>query len=184
VHRRYETRIAVGHHLADRQTLRGATEHGATLITHLGNGCPNLLPRHNNPLIHQLANDALSAGIIADGHHIPEDFIRIVFRCKGVERIFVVSDCVPIAGSKPGIYETLGNKVRLTEEGRVESLSRDYLVGSGCNMAQCIHYLRSLDFLSDGELWRVGLENPLKILGRSLAPEILAGQPDFDMNDE
>lgn len=179
VRRHYPTRVAVGHHLATRDILLRAAENGATLITHLGNGCPNHLPRHNNPLIHQLANDALAAGIITDGHHLPEDFIRVVIRCKGVKKVFVVSDCVPIAGSKPGIYETLGNRVRLTEDGRIESVESDHLVGSGCNLAQCMRHLKNLGFLADDDLWRVGLENPLQILGMTLAPELLAPLPDF-----
>src|SRR4029453_2507568 len=114
VRRNGPVRIAVGHHLASREILHQAAIAGASLITHLGNGCPNLLSRHENVLIHQLANDALTAGLITDGNHIPEDFIRVALRCKGTERVFIVSDSVPIAGFAPGIYETMGNRVRLT----------------------------------------------------------------------
>ncbi len=175
----FPTRIALGHHLASREILHQAAENGATLITHLGNGCPNLLPRHHNVLFHQLVLDSLTAGIITDGNHIPEDFIRVVFRCKGVEKVFVVSDAVPIAGFAPGIYETLGNKVRLTETGRVENVNGRHLVGSGCSMAQCMQHLRSLGLLTDEELWRVGLENPMKILGISEWPASWHHLPDF-----
>jgi len=167
----HRTRIALGHHLAPRKILRQAADAGATLITHLGNGCPNVLPRHDNVLFHQLALDSLAAGIITDGNHIPEDFIRIVFRCKGVDKVFVVSDAVPIAGFPPGVYETLGNEVRLTETGKVENLNGQHLVGSGCNMAQCMRHLRSLGVLTADELWQVGLQNPLKILGIPSEPE-------------
>ena len=113
----------------------------------------------------------MAAGIITDGNHIPEDFIRIVFRCKGVDKVFVVSDAVPIAGFPPGVYETLGNEVRLTETGKVENVNGQHLVGSGCNMAQCMRHLRSLGVLTADELWQVGLQNPLKILGIPSEPE-------------
>jgi N-acetylglucosamine-6-phosphate deacetylase len=175
----HSTRIALGHHLAPREILHRAAEAGATLITHLGNGCPNTVPRHNNVLFHQLAMDSLSAGIVADGNHIPEDFIRVVFRCKGADKVFVVSDAVSIAGFPAGIYETMGNTVRLTETGRIENVNGQHLVGSGCNMAQCMRHLRSLAFLTDEELWQVGLHNPLKILGFSVEPASWAHLPDF-----
>jgi N-acetylglucosamine-6-phosphate deacetylase len=173
------TRIALGHHLASRDVLRRATEAGASLCTHLGNGCPAQLPRHDNIIIAQLANDRLAAGLIADGHHLPGDFIRVVFKCKGVDKIFIVSDSAPIAGFAPGIYDTLGNQVRLTPEGRIENLHSCYFVGSGLNMAQCMRFLKSLGFLSDEELWQVGLENPLRILGTSIERRYLDSLPDF-----
>jgi len=177
--RSFTTRIALGHHLASSDVLKHATEAGASLCTHLGNGCPSLLPRHNNIIIAQLANDRLTAGLITDGHHLPEDFIRVVFKCKGVDKIFVVSDSAPIAGFAPGIYDTLGNQVRLTAEGRIENLHSCYFVGSGLHMAQCMRFLKSLGFLSDEELWQVGFENPLFILGASMERRSLDSLPDF-----
>ncbi len=183
VRKNYSTLLSVGHHLASREILKRAAENGASLITHLGNGCPNQLPRHDNVLIHQLVSDALTAGIITDGHHIPDDFIRVVLRCKGVDRVFVVSDCVPIAGYEPGIYETLGNKVRLTASGRVESLHAQHLVGSACNMAQCMRFLKSLGLLTEDDLWKVGLENPLKILGLANPPNSWDSLPDLPISD-
>lgn len=165
VRRNHSTRISLGHHLASREILKRAADAGATLITHLGNGCPNLLPRHDNIIMYQLANDSLMAGLITDGNHLSEDFVRVAFRCKGADRIFIVSDSAPIAGFEPGIYETLGNPVRLTATGMIENLHSPHLVGSGCNLAQCMWHLKSLGFLSEEELWRVGFENPLRILG-------------------
>jgi N-acetylglucosamine-6-phosphate deacetylase len=176
---KYKTRVSLGHHLADRETIQSAANAGASLITHLGNGCPSMLPRHDNILIHQLANDSLTAGLITDGHHLPADFIRIALRCKSPERVFVVSDMAPIAGFEPGIYETLGNTVRLTATGRIENVETPYFAGSGCTMVQCMRFLRSLEVLGEEDLWRVGLKNPLRILGRDLEAPGWSGLPDF-----
>jgi N-acetylglucosamine-6-phosphate deacetylase len=165
VRSRHATKISVGHHLASGEILRQAADAGATLSTHLGNGCPNFLPRHENVLVYQLANDSLTAGLITDGNHLPPDFLKIALRCKGPDRVFIVSDSAPIASFEPGIYETLGNRVRLTEGGRIESLQAQHLVGSGCNLAQCMFHLQSLGLLTEAELWKVGLDNPLEILG-------------------
>jgi N-acetylglucosamine-6-phosphate deacetylase len=171
IRERYGTAVALGHHLADRETIRHAAEAGATLITHLGNGCPASLPRHDNPILSQLANDSLMAGLITDGHHIPADFIKIVLRCKGSDRIFVVSDAAPIAGLRPGIYENLGNKVRLTESGRIECVDTPFFAGSGRTMADCMRYLKSLELMSEDQLWQAGFVRPLEIIG--IPPESL-----------
>ncbi len=169
IRRGYRTRVSLGHHLASREVISRAADAGATLITHLGNGCPNLLHRHDNPIVHQLANDSLAAGLIADGNHLPEDFLRVVLRCKGVDRIFIVSDSAPIAGLQPGVYETLGNPVRLTASGRIEHLHSPHLVGSGCTLKQCMRHLEALGLLTDADLRKVGFGNPLRFLG--LNPE-------------
>jgi N-acetylglucosamine-6-phosphate deacetylase len=179
VTKKYSTRVALGHHLASREEILNSVAAGASLVTHLGNGCPNMLPRHESIIVHQLATDDLTAGVITDGNHLPEDFIRIVVKCKGPERTFVVSDSAPIAGLKPGLYTNMGIKVRLSDTGRIEQLAAPYLAGSGCTMAQCMRHLRSLGLLSEDELWRVGFENPLRIIG--VAPNGLAADqlPDF-----
>lgn len=179
VRKNYSTRVALGHHLASRQSINAAVDSGATLITHLGNGCPNMVHRHENPLIQQMANERLIAGLITDGNHIPEDFIRVVFKCKGSEGVFIVSDSAPIAGLPPGVYSNMGLQVRLTESGRIEQLDAPYLAGSGCTMARCMRHLRGLAILSDDELWRVGFENPLNILGLSLTALAADDHTDF-----
>ncbi len=179
IRRNYATRIALGHHLAARDIIRDAVEAGASLVTHLGNGCPNMMHRHDNVILHQLANEALTVGLITDGNHVPGDFIRIAFKCKGADKIYVVSDSAPIAGLKPGLYVNLGIEVRMTASGRIEQLDAPYLAGSGCTMAQCMRFLRSLDFLSEDELWQVGLQNPMKILGLSNTSLALSDLPDF-----
>jgi len=165
VRKRYRTTVSLGHHLAPQPVLREAVLAGASASTHLGNGCPNTIPRHDNVLIHQLAEPRLKAGLITDGHHLPEDFIRVAFRCKGAEGIFIVSDAAPVAGLPPGVYETLGNRVRLTETGRVESTDRPHFVGSGLNMRACVNHLRSLGLLTEDQIRLVTHDNPLRLVG-------------------
>jgi N-acetylglucosamine-6-phosphate deacetylase len=177
VRRKYPTVVSIGHHLASREIIARAVDAGATLVTHLGNGCPNLLPRHDNILVHQLANESLTIGLVTDGNHLPRDFVLVALRSKGPGKVFVVSDSAPIAGYPPGTYETLGHRVRMTGTGRIENLHAPHLVGSGCNMAQCMRWLRSLNILSEDELWQVGLENPLAIVNTELTETLLSGAP-------
>ena len=59
--------VCLGHHQADGATIRRAIEAGARSVTHLGNGCQPLMPRHPNILWQQAAQDRLYASVIADG---------------------------------------------------------------------------------------------------------------------
>ena len=62
-------RVAIGHTVATPEQIADATRAGASLATHLGNGCPQMLPRHPNVIWELLAADAVFASLIVDGHH-------------------------------------------------------------------------------------------------------------------
>ena len=53
--------VSCGHQLASFDDLNNAASAGAKLITHLGNGCPNMLDRHHNIIWSGMACDGLSA---------------------------------------------------------------------------------------------------------------------------
>ena len=162
------TVVALGHHFADDTVLEQAVKAGAKLCTHLGNGMPNMINRHQNPLWWQLACDALTGTFITDGHHLPDDFIKVAYRCKTRDRFIVVSDQVHIAGLPAGKYEFGGGKVVLAPSGRISFENTPYLAGSSATMLQCMNHLASLNLLSEADLWKVGYDNPLRLIGRRL----------------
>jgi len=161
--------VSLGHQMADDNDLQRLVQAGATSLTHLGNGVPALLPRHNNPIWAGLANDDLDALIITDGHHVPASVLKTIIRTKGIDRCIVVSDCSPLAGLEPGRYETLGHKVMLEDSGRLYDPATGYLVGSSATMLDCMNYLASLNIVSLDDLCALGFYNPLKLIG--LSPE-------------
>lgn len=157
--------VSLGHHTADEQDLARLAGAGATALTHLGNGLPNRVDRHRNPLWAGLAEDALTATIIADGHHLPPSVLKAVIRTKGADRVVVVSDASPFAGLPPGRYATADNAIVLEESGRLHNPEKGCLVGSSVMMIDCMNHLASLGLLDEDELVRVGFANPLRLAG-------------------
>ena len=74
--------VAMGHTAADHDTTAQAAGAGVTLSTHLGNALPQPQPKFLNPLMAQLAEDALHASFIADGIHIPPEVLKVLLRAK------------------------------------------------------------------------------------------------------
>jgi N-acetylglucosamine-6-phosphate deacetylase len=112
--------VSIGHTHASPEQIHAAVDAGATLSTHLGNGIADPLPRHPNLLWAQLAEDRLTAMFIADGHHLPNDTLKVMLRAKGLDRAILVSDVVALGGMPPGLYETpVGGLVELTTDGRL-----------------------------------------------------------------
>ncbi|MBN2474352.1 MAG: amidohydrolase family protein, partial [Pirellulales bacterium] len=96
--------VAIGHTAANSTQIRAAVDAGARMSTHLGNGSHAVLPRHDNYLWDQLAEDRLVAGLIADGHHLPPPVLKTFVRAKTPHRCILVSDIAGQAGLPPGRY--------------------------------------------------------------------------------
>lgn len=137
-------KIAIGHTAATTEQIQAAVEAGAVLSTHLGNGAHAQLPRHPNYIWEQLTTDELWASVIADGHHLPLQVLKVIQKIKA-EKMILVSDSVALAGMEPGNYMApVGGHVTLTESGRLHL--RDHprlLAGSATNLWQGVHHLIS-----------------------------------------
>lgn len=168
--------VSLGHHLARQEDLERLGAAGATALTHLGNGVPLQVHRHENPIWAGLAEDGLSAMIITDGHHLPAPVLKTILRSKGVHRCIVVSDASPLAGLPPGRYTVQGNEVVLEESGLLYVPATGYLAGSSLSMLQSMNALASLNLLTVQELIAVGFHNPLRLI-RMEGDSLPAGSP-------
>ncbi len=158
--------VSIGHHMATDDEMSRAVDEGATLATHIGNGIPNEIHRHNNPMWWLLACDALSGMFITDGHHLPADFIKVALRAKTADRFIVTSDASTIAGMPPGKYTIFGSlEVVIDKSGRIYSEQSKGLAGSHSTMLECMNHLASLGLLGEEDLWHAGRDNPLRLLG-------------------
>ena len=156
--------VSIGHTLCGTEDVKEAVACGATLSTHLGNGCPNLLDRHHNPIWAQL-DSPLHAMLITDGHHLPPPVIRTFMRVKGAGHVILTSDSASVAGLPPGEYSCAGRPVRITASGRVENLLAPTLSGSSATLLDCVNHLADLGFADEALLTRVSVDNPLAAIG-------------------
>lgn len=172
---RQGTLVSLGHHLADDATIERAVRAGATCCTHVGNGISQMQPRHPNPIWSQLSRDDLVNMFITDGHHLPDEVIRVALRAKTVERFIVVSDSASLAGLPPGTYSDGDDGVVIEPSGRIVMANGWSLAGSSAAMIDCMNHLGALGLLSEADLWRVAAENPLRLLGNPAVGELPAG---------
>ena len=104
---------------------------GATLATHLGNGCAQMLPRHPNVIWELLAADAVFASLIVDGHHLPPATVKAMVRAKDRARTILVTDAIAAAGMSAGtVYDWRRSTCALGDDGRVSLPGTPYLAGS------------------------------------------------------
>ena len=133
-----DVRVAIGHTIASPETIQEAVARGATISTHLGNGCAAVLPRHPNLLWEQLAADNLVAGFIVDGHHLTPSTVKVMVRAKTPGRSVLVTDATAAAGQPEGEYRLGGQAVRRSASGRVTLAGLDRLAGSALTLDDAV----------------------------------------------
>lgn len=159
--------VSVGHCLASDDDVKAAVDAGATLSTHLGNGIPNMINRHRNPVFAQMSSP-LTQMLISDGHHLPVSLLKIMLKLKGTGSTIITSDSAPVAGMPVGEYDIFGTRVRICEDGAIRNLNAPTLAGSSSCMADCMRFLASnIEGLTEAELWKMGRDNPLAAIGMS-----------------
>lgn len=122
--------VSIGHTNASAAQIMEAVDRGARLSTHLGNGCANLIDRHLNPLWPQLANDLLTPSIIADGHHLLPEEVRVFCKVKGPDNIILTSDVTHFMGMEPGSYVFMGSDIILSADGLIKNPVLNCLAGA------------------------------------------------------
>ncbi|MBM3495808.1 MAG: amidohydrolase family protein, partial [Armatimonadetes bacterium] len=127
---------AVGHTGGSPQDIRNAVAAGATLSTHLGNGCHAAIPRHNSYLWEQLACDRLMATLIVDGLHIEPAEARAFVRAKGPGHTALISDAVMLGGMPPGAYAD--GRFEVMADGRIVLAGTPYLAGASALLDTCV----------------------------------------------
>lgn len=170
--------VSIGHTAASSVQLEAAVEAGASLSTHLGNGAHQMLPRHPNYIWDQLANEKLSATVIADGFHLPTAVLKVMLKAKG-NQLFLVSDAVYLSGLEPGDYEThIGGKVVLTEEGRLH-LAQDarLLAGSVQMLGRGVEHLVRTETADLRQAWDMASILPASFMGLHARQGLSPGAP-------
>lgn len=77
--------------------------------------------------------DDLDVEIICDGCHLPPELIKLAVKCKGYDRLMLVSDSGPLAGFPEGEYEADFGPMRVQvfiEDGVCKPPARNCFLGS------------------------------------------------------
>jgi N-acetylglucosamine-6-phosphate deacetylase len=169
-----KVRVAIGHTGATGAQIADAVKAGATLSTHLGNGCAQMLPRHPNVIWEQLGEDRLLASFIVDGHHLPPATVKSVIRAKTPARTILVTDAVGAAGMPPGRYTLGGQEVELSPAGRVAAPGAANLAGSALRLDVAIGNTVRFTGLALEDVVPMASTRPAEYLGIPTAGKVVA----------
>lgn len=122
--------VALGHTEADDREIDEAIAAGARFCTHLGNGAPAMLHRHDNIIQRLLARDELTACFIPDGIHVPRATLKNFVRAKPASRVLFTTDCMAGAGAGPGRYTLGASEIEVGVDGVARQPGGEGFAGS------------------------------------------------------
>ena len=168
-------RVSIGHTDATWDEAAAAMDAGASMATHIFNAMRPL--RHRDPGVvgHVLAS-SLTAGFIADGHHLAFETIRLLARVKAPDELVLVTDALAGLGMPAGRYELAGREY--LSDGTVGRLPDGTLSGSLLPLNLALRNLIREVGLDPAVAIRLATLNPARAIGRADdAGRIAVGRP-------
>ena len=139
-------------------------------VTHLFNAMSGINHRTKSTALSALINNDIYTEIIADGVHVNEDTLRLVFKTKPLDKIILISDALPI--TKSDLKQTNFAGSDIFYDG-VKATSKDgTLAGSTTLLDGIIKYLNCIGLFNP-----ILIDNPYK-----LEKEELKGKLIWDKN--
>ena len=154
--------VSLGHSDANLEQARSGVAAGARHATHTFNAMRPLGHRDPGILGLALADDRLSAEIIADGVHVDPLMVRLFLRAKGGDSAVLVTDATAATGMPDGQYR-LGSLVVEVKDGKC--LSHGKLAGSVLTLDQAVrNIVRFANYDLQGAV-RLATLNPARTTG-------------------
>lgn len=125
---------AAGHTDATCRRMEAAAAAGCRLITHLYS-CTSTIRREQGFRVAGVVEaaylcDDIYAELIADGCHLPAELLRLAYKCKGPDRLVLVTDAMRAAGMGEGGEFDLGGVACMVEDGVAKLPDRSAFAGS------------------------------------------------------
>ena len=158
-------KISLGHTNASWEVLQQAIRAGATSFTHLANGCPRELDRHDNILWRVFETPDLMVGLIPDGIHVSPALFRIVERNLTWNWIYYVSDAMSAAGMPPGLYGLGKLELEVGQDQVVRQPGKPLFAGSALRPIDGIFRAAKMLDCSWQEVWDRFSKTPAKMMG-------------------
>lgn len=157
--------VSAGHCNPSLETLRASTDSGLSMFTHVGNGCPMLMHRHDNVIQRALSlHEKLWLCFIPDGVHVDFYSLSNYLRCAGIERSIFVTDAISASRLGPGKYSLAGWDIVIGEDLVARSPDGSHFVGSTVTVPRIKANARDHLGLSDQEVATLLDGNPRRAL--------------------
>jgi len=172
--REHGVRVSIGHSAADLATALAGYDAGGTTTTHLFNAMSGVDHHAPGVAVAALGRDDVYVELIADGVHVDRSLWPIITRTKPVDRLLLVSDAIPMAGTGDGRVTIGGLEIEIHGL-RVTLVDGGALAGSVIALDDAVRNLVASGVAFPAAIAAAG-RNPLAMLGITDRGRIAVGQ--------
>lgn len=163
---------AIGHTDATYDEIKDAMAAGYTHMTHLYSAMSTVkrvrARRIAGAVEAALLLDGLTAEVIADGMHLPEALLKLALKCKGADKLALVTDAMRAAGMPDGEYplgSSAGGVSMVVDEGVAWLKDRSAFAGSVSLMNKMVGNMAKIAGASVPEAVRMASLTPSRMIG-------------------
>lgn len=172
---------SIAHSDATYYQVQEAIRHGYSNVTHLYSSCSGL-KRVNSYRIPGVIEaglnlDELTVQVIADGKHLPRELLQLIYRCKGADRIQLITDGLEFSASsltEGTVYRQLNGMDALYEDGVMKLTNRHSFAGSVATLSRCVKNMVEAG-VPLPEAVRMASTNPARLAGAKRKGAIAPG---------
>lgn len=168
-------KVSLGHTNAQHKRLLQAIKAGAGGFTHLGNGCPRELDRHDNILWRMFETKGLKISLIPDAFHVSPPLFRLIHRVVDNDSIYYTTDAMAAAGAPPGRYTIGRMEIEVAEDGVVRLPGSPLFAGSSLEPVRGAFRAAEMLDCPWQETWARASDVPARLMG--LPAGLDAGMP-------
>lgn len=172
-------RLSVKHSAATFEKTQIAVYQGVNNFTHAYNAMSGFSHREGGVVGAMLVNSDATVELIADGIHVHEPAIKLLYKAKGPNRIILVTDAIRAKGLSNGESELGGQKVN--NYNGIAKLEDGQLAGSVLKYDDGFRHVHKVLELSLVELSKMASLNPARNIGVSDTKGSIAVGKDADL---
>lgn len=155
--------MSLGHTMATYDEAMAAINAGANHATHTFNAMRSYNHREPGVLGAVLTAPSVDCEVICDMVHLNPITIEIIRRTKGLDKMILISDAVPITGLPNGEYVVYDGQVRIVKDG-VSVTKTGTIAGSCFTMGDSTKKLVNNGY-SIADIAKIGALNPARAVG-------------------
>ncbi len=121
-------KVSIGHTNATYDVAKEAIRNGADIAVHIFNGMRGLHHREPGVVGACLIDDEVFTELICDTIHVHPEVMKLIIRCKGTDKVCLISDCMRAGGLADGEYQLGEMKVIVSNS--IPRLDNGSLAGS------------------------------------------------------
>ncbi len=159
----HQIRLSLGHTDDGAELANEAFYKGTHLVTHMYNAMKGIHHRDVGSAGEALIHDEVYCELICDLHHVSEDAIRLLYKCKGKDRIILITDSMEAKYLPDGQYELGGNPVYVKDG--TARLKDGTLAGSILKLNEGVRNIRRVLGLALEDAVNMASINPARNLG-------------------